>query len=66
MDRLWMRYDQGLRTGQGSFPKPVYKYEGYMRGQMLPRGADGRQNEFGQEIFKDTDTLGERIYQRNG
>ena len=42
MDRLWMRYDQGLRTGQGSFPKPVYKYEAYMRGQMLPRGADGR------------------------
>ncbi len=41
-DRLWMRYDQGLRMGQGSIVSPSYKYEGYMRGKMLPRGSDGR------------------------
>jgi hypothetical protein len=37
-----LRYNLAPRLAVGGIPVPVYKYEGYMRNQMLPRGADPR------------------------
>ena len=37
-----LRYNLAPRLAVGSLVTPVYKYQGYISGQKLPRGSDNR------------------------
>ena len=38
----WRRYDTQPRLDVNDFVIPIYRYEGYVRNQILPRGMDER------------------------
>ena len=38
----WRRYNQEPRLDVNDFVIPIYRYEGYVRNQILPRGMDER------------------------
>ena len=38
----WMRYNQAPRLSVSDLVVPIYRYEGYVRNQILPRGMDER------------------------
>ena len=37
-----MRYDTQPRLDVNDFVTPIYRYEGYVRNEVLPRGSDAR------------------------
>ena len=38
----WRRYNTEPRLDVNNFVTPIYKYEGYVQNQILPRGMDAR------------------------
>ena len=41
----WMRYDLDPRLDINDFVTPIYRYEGFVRNKILPRGTDSRNSE---------------------